>query len=341
MTGEQTDYWAFFTKEALRTGSLLYSRLAAGVRDDERMKALAARVRRGQPHANVLFAAVHFLLLRGAKHPLRKFYPTLGGSPANEDDDPYPLFGDFVTAHESEVTDLIETRVTNTNEIGRCAVLHPAFRVVAAEIGEPLSLVEIGPSAGLNLTFDRYGVRYSRGGSVAASIDGAFSLECELKGEKMPPTGAMPRVARRLGLELNPVDLSNADDRDWLRALVWPEDLPRHALLNRAIELYRPGDVEIRGGDALDLLPEALAEVPPDHVACVFHTIAVYQFSSEMKNALDNILIAASLRREVVRVGLEMAGPEYLVTLMRYRDGVSSERVLASSHPHGRWLEWR
>ncbi len=342
MSDKPLDYWTFFIEDAVRIGSPLYARLATGIRDDdEDLKALAARARKGQPHANMILGAVHFLLLRGADHPLRNHYPDLGGK-APQGEDPFPLFQDFVRVHRDAVAHLIETRVTNTNEVGRSSVLHAGFRAVARETDAPLHLIEIGPSAGLNMIWDRYGVRYSRTGEIAAAIrpDAPLVIDCELRGDHLPPFDVAPKVGGRVGLELNPVDLSNADDRDWLRALMWPDQVARMRRLERAIELFAQERPEIRSGNALDLLPDALAEVPPDGIACVYHTIAVYQFSTAMKEALENILIVAGLRRPVLRLAFEFDGKECGASRIRYHDGVRDEKMLANAHPHGAWIEW-
>ena len=306
------------------------------------MKALAALARTGQPHANLILAAVHFLLLRGADDPLKRFYATAGGMGAPEGEDPFPHFKAFVHKHLDEIKPLIRTRVTNTNEVGRSAVLHPAFRTIGAETDAPLSLIEVGPSAGLNLIWDWYGVRYTKDGVTAATINDAAPLiiDCALRGAALPPTGPIPRVGGRDGLELNPVDLTNADDRDWLRALIWPDQVSRLERLDRAIALFAREKPDIRAGDALALLPDALAEVPRDHAAVVYHTIAIYQFSKEMREALESILTVAGLRRPVWRVSFEYDGQLYILSVIRYRDGTREETRLASCHPHGTWIEW-
>lgn len=336
------DYWDFFAGDAKRTGSLLYSRLAEGIGKDEELKTLAARARSGQPHANLILGAVHFLLIRGARHPLSRFYGTLGGAISPETEDPFADFRDFVLSHRAEVETLIATRVTNTNEIGRSALLHPGLRVISADAERSLSLIEIGPSAGLNMIWDTYGVRYRRGGAIIAEVNAAAPLmiECEIRGEAVPPLGPVPDIASRLGLELNPVDLANPDDRDWLRALIWPDQGERLRRLNGAIDLFVRRKPSIRTGDALALLPDALAEVPLDQAACVYHTIAIYQFSREMKRALEDVLIVAGLRRPVWRLSFEFDGKLYILSAIRYEDGVRQETRLASCHPHGTWLEW-
>ena len=343
MSGAYRDYWDFFAKDALKTGSVLYSELAAAIGRDEDLKALAARAKPGQPHANLILGAVHFLLLRGVADPLTRFYATVGGTASAETDDPFPDFKAFVGKHLAQIQPLIETRITNTNEVGRSAVLHPGFAIAAGAANAPLSLIEVGPSAGLNLIWDKYGVRYRKGATDVATINAAAPLviECELRGDETPPVSApAPSVASRVGLELNPVDLSNADDRDWLRALIWPDQVSRLERLDKAIALFAKEKPPIRAGDALMLLPDALSQVPHGATPIVFHTIAVYQFSREMREALESILTVAGLRRPVLRLSFEFDGQLYILSLIRYADGVREETRLASCHPHGTWIEW-
>jgi hypothetical protein len=76
----EKDYWRDFATDARRLGSPLYAELALAIDGDEALKALTRDRRPGQPPANLLLAAVHYLLLRGAEHPLRSYYATLGGA---------------------------------------------------------------------------------------------------------------------------------------------------------------------------------------------------------------------------------------------------------------------
>jgi len=337
-------YWEYFAKEVRLAGDApLYVRFADGVAQDESLQALAQNARPGQPLANILFAAVHFVLLRGADDPLRRHYPNLNGGAHVDGEDPFPLFARFCERHRDELMPLIRARVTNTNEVGRCGVLNAGFRAVAKEEGAPLHLIEIGPSAGLNLIWDRYRVRYRRGAqSFETDVPEArLTLDVELKGDGIPPLGPAPRVAGRVGLELNPVDLSNADDRDWLRALVWPDQIDRFARLQAALDIYKDARPEIRVGNALELLPDALAAIPASETACVYHSFVTYQFTAEMRAALDDILTAAGLRRPVWRLRYEGSRThENILGLRRYHDGSKEERTLARAHPHGAWLEW-
>ena len=340
------DYWEYFVAETERANAPLYTQIVRGITADADLKELAARVQNGQPPANILLASVHYLLLRGAKHSLRHFYPNLNGGVCIEAEGIFPAFKNFVDTHRSELLPLIEKGITNTNEIARCSALHAGFRAVAKESGEPLHLIEIGPSAGLNLVWDTYRVCYRRGETVLAAgpENAPLAIDCELRGHKNPPLGPSPRVASRVGLERNPVDLSNPKQRNWLKALVWPDHLARFERLEKAIERFRADPAEIRAGDALTLLPDAIAQAPEDQPVCVYHTYVVYQFSEEMREALDNILIMASLRRPVWRLsceGSETSVGEAPMRLRHYADGRKESRVLAACQSHGSWLEWR
>lgn len=337
------DYWSYFAEETRRMKAPLYARISESIGQDEELREFAGTVRPGQPPANVLFAAVHFLLLRGAAHPLRAFYPNLNGGQAPDLDAAFPVFKDFVARYREQLAPLVATRVTNTNEVGRSGLLHAGFRELAREAGAPLHLVEIGPSAGLNLLWDRYRISYRRDGESFDTelADAPLTIEMALRGAGIPPLGPPPRVATRVGLERNPVDLSDPDQRDWLKALVWPEQAARFARLEKAIAVFERNRPEIRSGDALELLPDALAAAPANETLCVYHTAVIYQFTSAMREALDNLLIAAGLRRPVWRLSFEFAGGhDHPLTLTQYREGTKITRTLALADPHGSWIEW-
>jgi len=344
MKEEPFDYWEFFLVETQRSRAPLYEALTRGVAKDEELKDLAQSVRSGQPPANVLYAAVHYLLLRGNDHELRRLYPNLNEENRSHDmDQAFPLFRDFVTKNRREIASLVRSRVTNTNEVGRSALLHAGFQILARETGNPLHLIELGPSAGLNLIWDRYRIEYRRKAEtiVSGPAGAPLTIETELRGAGKPLCGASPQIASRLGLERNPVDLTSAEERDWLKALVWPDHVSRFAKLERALEIASAVTLPIRSGDALELLPEALGEVPSREPVCVYHSFVTYQFSESQRSALDDFLVAASLRRPVWRLALEgsLSGDAPLI-LYRYDDGKRTKRLLAQCQPHGAWIAW-
>lgn len=345
------DYFRFFAGESRRGGSPLYERLSLGIADDPVMQHLAAKRRRGQPAANLIFGAVHYLLLGDAQDPLRAYYPSLGGSrPA--DDEAFPVFSAFCRTHDAEIREIISQRVTNTNEVGRSALLAPAFELVHQEAGAPLGLVEIGPSAGLNLNCNRYGYRYFDEAGAARlerGLNSSLVLPCTLKGRGVPTLNHFPLpVGSRIGLELSPIDVTRESEQRWLKALVWPERTDRFAKLEGALKIAAVYPPKIIGGDAVMNLAEAVANVPRDQARCVYHTVMAYQLSNEQYRRIDAILLEASKHAPVWRVTVEgeVYGHNPLETvtpirLHRYMNGARTSRALGFGDPHGFWLEWK
>lgn len=313
--------------------SPLYARLSRGIADDDAILALAARARPGQPVPNMLFAAVHFLLLNGAAHPLAAFYPSVGGT---DDSDPLSAFRDFCKKQDGEIGKLLETQRVQTNEVRRCTALMPAF----GQMGKTLNVIEIGASAGLNLLWDQYAYDYGNGRKIG---NGPLTLTCEARGENGPPLPEeMPTVTGRMGIDLNPVDVTEADAVAWLRALIWPEHKERMERLTQAVEIVKRDPPELRAGDALELLPQAMADAP-DAALVVYHSFTVNQFSGEMRQRLEEIFHQHAQARDFFVVGLEGAAglPYPRLDMTAWHSGMSASKPLADADQHGAWLAWR
>ncbi|WP_291861874.1 DUF2332 domain-containing protein [Bradyrhizobium sp.] len=345
-------YYRFFANESRRGGSPLYEKLSLGIADSPELQRLTRGKKKGQPSANLIFGAVQYVLLGGLDDPLKEYYPSLGGTrPA--DDRAFDLFAAFCRAHEAVLVDIIAKRATNTNEAGRSSLLLPAFDLIARNTGAPLGIVEIGSSAGLNLNFDRYGYRYmGEQGTPKLErwTDAPFVLSCMLEGPGVPDLGATPPpVASRVGLELYPTDISDENERRWLKALVWPERLDRLGKLDGALKvaaLYPPP--AIRGGDAVSNLAAALAAIPSGQTRCVYHTVMSYQLSGEQLKRINEILFEASKIVPIWRVTVEgeVAHPNPTETfnplkVSRYLNGTRQVQTLAVCDPHGLSMEWK
>ncbi|MBK7726756.1 MAG: DUF2332 domain-containing protein [Dehalococcoidia bacterium] len=187
--------------EAVANLSPLYQLLGNAVASDEELLDLAAEALPGQPPPNVLFAAVHARLAQHLEHPLAVYYGTLGGSRAAAPE-AVGLFREFcisAAANSCPLFARVSSRLTKS-AVGRLA---PRFASVAEDAGQPLALFEIGPSAGLNLLFDRY--RYRYGTTELGSPESPVLLVSEPRGA--PPAVLMPAVASRLGIDINPLDV--------------------------------------------------------------------------------------------------------------------------------------
>ncbi|MCY3568600.1 MAG: DUF2332 domain-containing protein [Chloroflexi bacterium] len=342
----------FARVEAPDLASPLYAELSYGISLDHDLLELAAQKRKRQPAPNMLFAAVQYLLLSGAEHaehPLASHYPIVSG--AERPMEPaFPAFRDFCLSYRDDLLELIRTRRTQTNVVRRCTCLLPAFSMVQRESALPLALIDVGASAGLNLNVDRYRYRYLRGGqeeAVWGRAEAKVSLEAELRGE-----GRMPQLAEDLaiefrgGIDLNPIDLRNEDELRWLRALIWPEHVERHQrLIAAATELAR-SPVDLRRGDAVELLPRMIADTPPETALTVYSTVALYQIPSAGRERIFRTLQETSNERPVWLVTLELRMEDIdevqmpSLSITRYANGAAERQLLARSSPHGWWIEW-
>lgn len=321
--------------------SPLYTWLTQAIAADEELLELAAHTHR-EPVPNILFGAVHYLLLKGAPHPLAAYYPSIAGDRARIDD-PVPAFKAFCMDYRADIIHLMQTRLVQTNEVNRCALLLPAFGLIAwRESHRRLALVEIGTSAGFNLFWDHYYYDYGHQ-LTCGSPDAPLRLTTELRGELRPPIPArMPAVGLRRGLDLNPIDVRDEEAALWLRALVWPEHFERAARLQQAIDLVQQHSPDLLAGDALETLPDALAPIPHDQALCVYHSFVINQFSQAQRDHLTALLAQQSAARTIYRISIEWLSTEHPQLELRvYQKGAEIEsRVLAWCDPHARWMQW-
>jgi hypothetical protein len=328
----------------------LYSRLSAGVAEDARLAALLLRAPPEQRQPVLLFACVHDLLLDGADGALARFYPNLTPSPSGGD--PVPALREFCTQYDAELTERLASRSTQTNEIGRCALLLPAFGLVAAEYG-PVVHVDVGASAGLNLLLDRYRYRYEPGGTVGPSSS-PIELPCGTRGD-VPVPAVMPEVAARLGIDPKPVDVHDVSQARWLEACVWPDQTDRFERLKAAIELARREGLTVQRGHAVrDTGPLVESMLGAGH-PIVTNTWVLNYLSGAERESYVAELDAVGARRDLSWIYLEspyltpeLPGPagdpstdRTALVLVRWRSGHRTVDHLADTHPHGYWLHWR
>ena len=314
-------------------GSRTYEFLSEVVANDQELLDLARRCRVGQPIPNLLFAAVKRAVASFPGSALADHYlriasgqrPTQGLAPA---------FVEFAAAHRDLITGYLETRMVQTNEVGRCAYLMPGFMTVAAENpGRPLGLLDVGASAGLNLNWDLYRYRYTNAVEYGPA-ESSVLIECEARNglPKLPQT--FPRVNFRLGIDLEPVDLSDDEEYEWMQALVWPEHRDRRALLSAAKDVWLRSRPTIWRGDAVQLLPAALAAAPEDSALCVFHCHTLNQFSAAGRERFESVLHEASARRVVYHLSSE----GQRVSLVRIERGMTTSLLAARAQIHGKWI---
>ncbi len=334
------DEFRFFAR--MCTGrSPLYAALAARVAGTPALLALASGAAPGQPPVNLLFGAVHDLLLAGAAHPLAGFYPSVGGAEAPEE--AFPAFADFCRRHRAEILVRVRTRRVQTNEVGRSGILLPALAEAAREAGpRPSYLIEVGASAGLNLLHDRYRYQYSDG--QRCGPESPALVRVEVRGPRRVPVPAQPPGwSDRVGVDVAPGDVTDDGAMRWIEALIWPDQVERLELLRAAVAVARRDPPRILAGDAMVRVPELVHGIPPGQPVCLVHSHALYQATPAWRRDFRVRLDELGRARPLLEVSLEWLGkaPGPRLRLNRYEGGSRRSRLLADADHHGAWIAWR
>ena len=243
--------------------------------------------------------------------------------------------------HRAFLSEFIGEQGVQTNEVQRSWVLLPLFlRVVRLTGARSLDLVELGPSAGLNLAWDRYRYRYEAGewGPTAASL----LLEGE---ERRPVPGELlelaPFVRGRIGIDRSPIDVTSDEGARLLRCFVWAGQDDRLARLDRAIEALRGDPPELVQGDFVELLPETLAAQPRDGLTVVFQTATWGYLDDERRARLRAALEEAGRSLPLVFISTGKPRIEEHCWGLRIVYWPGAEREFAGHADfHGSWLHW-
>jgi hypothetical protein len=302
-----------FAQEA-RGLSPRYEELAESVAQDSAILGFLASLPPEKRQPNLLFAAARYLL----------------GDP--------PSTGELrtlVSRQGAELTEVMLTRRTQTNEPARCATLLPAL----ARLPPPLALIEVGASAGLTLLIDRYSYDYA-GHRIEGQDPLAPTLRCAPSGP-VPLPDRLPAITWRAGLDLNPLDVTNEDDVRCLSCMIWPGEGDREQILAAAITSAQRDPPVVHRGDLLTDLPALAAQAPAEATLVVFHSAVLAYVAPEGRRrfaATVRSLPAVWLSNEAPGVVPAMPVPDYQGwPFLLGRDG---RTPLAFADGHGAWLHW-
>jgi hypothetical protein len=229
-----------------------------------------------------------------------------------------------------------------TNEVQRSWILLPCFLELARRSGTAVfDLVELGASAGLLLFWDRYRYRYRAGewGPSDAPLELAGEERGEVPGDLLR---LKPRLRRRVGIDLRPLDLRRADDLLLLKSFVWAGQEDRLARLDAAAEAVVEDPPELVEGDFVELLPRELARRDEGALMVVLNSAALGYVDEAGRQAVRDAL---------QRAGAD--GPLAYLTATEPADGSDNywglavelwpggaRRELAHADFHGAWLNW-
>ncbi|WP_448609700.1 DUF2332 domain-containing protein [Geodermatophilus sp. URMC 60] len=282
--------------------SPLYERVAVALSEsDEALRAIEAAPARKR-HPRVILAALHDLALAGRA-------PALAAACAAADGDAAAGAAiDTLLRMTDSVVAIAVRRQVRADQTGRCAVLYPAIAEAARRVGaDALGLIDVGRPAGLNLNVDRVGITYGDGGALG-DPSSPVQLSSSIVGDRPIPTRAVPEVVARVVVDLDPLDVTDADDARWLRACLAPDQPARTARLDAEMALAATAPPLLLRGNAAEVVPDAVARVPADALPVVTTTWALSRFPLESRRRFLHRLEEAAAGRAVAWVSAEGVG---------------------------------
>ncbi len=228
-----------------------------------------------------------------------------------------------------------------TNEPQRSAALCAGFLTVAERVGGlPLVTSELGASAGLNLSWDRFA--YRLGGATWGDPVAPVRLQPDWQGP--PPPLPSIRVAARAGCDIAPLDATTPEGRLRLLSFVWPDQTARFARTAAAIEVARAAGIRVEPADAADWLARRLAVPHPGHAHVVYHSIIWTYLPPATQARITGLLAEAGARApsDAPLAWLRLEGGDAEngaeITLTLWPDGET--RTLGRASHHGTWVRW-
>jgi hypothetical protein len=298
------------------------------------------------PHRDALAlracGALHALARSGKEPALTAAYP-----PAPFDGERlWQAVAAAIARHDAFLTGYLDS-APQTNEVARSALILGGALHLAARVGLPLDVYEIGSSAGLNLAFDEY--RYELGNGLAwGSRDASVAIASTWRGV-VPPLDAPLRVASRQGCDRNPLDPASHEDAERLMAYIWADQVYR---LERTDAALRHAASRGRKPDRLDAAAWVEREFgkPREPGTCrlLMHTI-VWQYlpddtQSRIEAVLSRAAESATPDTPVARFSMEPdsqspdANRGAALKLTIWPGGETLQ--LGRGDFHGRWAEW-
>jgi len=294
--------------------------------------------------------------------PISRFFPTVGGSyePEWDRDVLLQMLGGLYMKPGPTLRAFLRNGRVQTNEVSRGAGWLLTASVLTAWAGGdlPITLVDLGCSAGLNLVADQQTWTWSAsdGDRTLGSGDPLIQQrldfgEVEQEVREALPVGLItpPQIVARHGFDTHPLDPTNADMLLNLRAVIWGDQVARLERFDRAIAAYhtaQPPPQLHQGNIIADArrLPDYV--VPRTRLLLVFNSAVTIYFADAEYAALRESIIEAFRALPAGVKGLwlelEVARERELSTLPKLSalkahmliDGDLTTRYLAYAEPH-------
>jgi hypothetical protein len=284
-----------------------------------------------------LAGALHGLLISKTSVLLQAVYP-----PHDQSVDDETLWSAISSVLEEEDAFILQRLQSppQTNEVRRSGATLPLFLEISRQTGLPLSLTEIGASAGLNLFLDDYHI--TLGDQAWGDENSAVTLNPKWHG--VPAPQAELEILARSGCDLKPIDPGSNEDRERKLSYIWADQEDRLTRTKAAFDIAAASDIRVIEADALDWLKQETARTHDGAVHVIYSTIAWQYLPEEARAAGEEIIHAAGAKatREAPLAWALMendgVGPGAELSLTLWPGG--ERQQVGRADFHGRWVDW-
>jgi hypothetical protein len=147
-------------------------------------------------------------------------------------------------------------------------------------------------------------------------------------------------VRDRVGIDIEPVDVTRPEGVLLLKAFVWAGQDDRLERIDRAAEAVRARPPRIVEGDYVELLPKLLAERRPGALTVVYQTASMIYLSPEQRTRVLDAVDAASREAPVGWISTAEPREEISGSGLEVRLWPEEGELVAHMDFHGAWLEW-
>ncbi|MCF6303673.1 MAG: DUF2332 family protein [Devosiaceae bacterium] len=285
--------------------------------------------------------ALHGLVRAGRLRDLAMHYPP---HPQPTAQNLRKVLAETITHADEEICAWLDF-TPQTNEVARATLLFAGMQTIAAETGLPLSIFELGSSAGLNLMMDRFSYRIA--GKEFGTRNAGVCLSPQWSGQAPPDTAL--HIIERKGCDLNPLNVEDPDDRARLLAYIWPDQLGRLERTEAAIEIARKCPPQIDRADAAAWVEGVITPDGSKGITRVlFHSITYQYFPKKAKQRIVAKMTIAGAQATpdtplawLAFEQVESLGPTLTLRLWSGKGDDGETRVLArANNAHVHKIEW-
>ncbi|WP_036198568.1 DUF2332 domain-containing protein [Ureibacillus sinduriensis] len=316
----------------------LYAYWSKKISEDRELLTLIQFIPDSQPKPNMFFASVQYLALK-QNHPLKTYYSIFDQS-ENYLEESFKCLKEFVRLNEEALINCFLTKLVQTNELNRSSYLYPIMSEIAYKTGKPLTLIEIGTSAGLLLNLDNYQYEIKETNQVLqfGNFKSDVVVHAENNGE--PLTAIRPfQVSERVGVDLNIVDLNEEEDYEWMQALIWPEQKSRKELLRKVRTLNKNIPKKLYAGDFLQVIPSFLQNIDNGTQTVIFHTHVANQFDESLKIKLLTMIHNISEQHPIYHVYNNMYDRHLHIDYIT-QSSTEKIKIINEVDGHGKYFSW-